>query len=307
MSQDPIGFPSFLMPVELSRSESSRDGHPLLPEPLPAFLMRTLVQVEGMRGASRAALILPDGEELAALLVQGGKICYVERSLACAEATALLAEEDSQVLTLIGRLTRGAQGRLNTLSSLLRDIPPILVGRVREYLLSHMVRGILGLAWRAAGTPIEVKTTARFTGSFDSGLSFTPLEIYLRAVQTLDTSSRDVASLLFEQLADEFDLALILDREVDGHLYPISLRTGNRLPPLLRLGEIRKLIEEIATWPSERRIEPGFPCPLEIVSGGDSAWLTIHGTRRRLWFRLKGRGAVPRRLRSMVPRFEAAL
>jgi len=306
MTVVPTEFPSYLMPVDLARHEPERDGRPLLPEPLPAFLMRLLSRVEGLRGASRVALLLPNGEELAALLIQCGKICYVERSPAGNEATALLAEEDPQVLALIGRLTHAAQGRFTTLSSLLRDIPPILVGRVREFLLSHTVRGILGLAWEAAGLTIELRPTARYSGSFDSQLSFSPLEVYLRAVKTLDISIPDLASSLFDQLAEEFDLALVLDQEIDGAFYPVALHTAQDLGPTLRLTGLKSQIAALEDSEPLDRIDPSLSSLLAVYSCPDGTWLRVRGERRRAWFHLEGAESLPQALRTFVPRLEAA-
>lgn len=307
MNAVPIAFPSYLMPVDHARHETSAEVRPLLPEPLPAFLMRLLTRVEGLRGASRVALVMPDGEELAALLIQNGNICYVERSLACTEATALLAEEDAQVLALIGRLTHAAQGRFTTLSSLLRDIPPILVVRVREFLLSHAVRGILGFAWQAAGIPIELRPTAHYSGAFDPELSFSPVEVYLRAVRTLDISSRDLSSALFDQLADEFDLALILDQEVDGAFYPVALRASDDLWPTLRLTGLSSQLGRLEHSTPLERIDPCLSSLLAAYSVPDGTWLLVRGPRRRAWFHLAGANSLPHALQTLVPRLEAAL
>lgn len=307
MNAVPVAFPSYLMPVDLARDETGPQARPLLPEPLPAFLMRLLTRVEALRGAARVALILPTGEELAALLIQNGKICYVERSIAGNEATELLAEEDPHVLALIGRLTQAADGRFTTLTSLLRDIPPILVSRVRDYLLSHTVRGILGLAWEAAGLPIELRTTARFSGSYDPELSFFPVEVYLRAVQALDISSRDLASFLFDELADEFDLALILDQEVDGIYYPLAIRSANDLWATLRLTGLSHQLGALESSAPLLRIEPSLSSLLAVYSVPDGTWLLIRGPRRRAWFHLTGANSLPQALQTIVPRLEAAL
>lgn len=307
MNAAPVAFPSYLMPVDLACHEPASEGRPLLPEPLPAFLMRLLTRVEALRGASRVALVLQNGEELAALLIQHGKICYVERSLGGNEATALLAEEDPQVLALIGRLTHAAQGRFTTLSSLLRDIPPILVARVREFLLAHTVRGILGLAWQAAGIPLELCTTAHYSGSFDPELSFSPVEVYLRAVQTLDISTRDLSSSLFDQLADEFDLALILDQEVDGAFYPVAVRAAADHWATLRLTGLSSQLSRLESSTPLERIDPSLSSFLAVYSVPDGTWLLVRGPRRRAWFHLGGAHSLPHALRTLVPRLEAAL
>ncbi len=303
MVAPPVALPSYLMPMESRPRTVEAQEQTLLPEPLPAFLMRLMTQVETLRGAARVALLHPDGEELAALLIQNGKICYVERSLAGAEATALLAVEDPQVLALIGRLTHAAQGRFTTLSSLLLDLPHALRGRVREYLLSHAVRAILGLAWEAAGTAIELRTTAHYSGSFDSELSFFPLEIYLRAVQTLNLRPPDLVTSLFEDLAPSFDLALALEQETDGTYYPIALKASNDPDRPWRLTDLARRLQGLEPAPLPSPLERLSP-PLTGYHGPDGGWLRVQALRRRAWFYLEGAGALNRAFSIAAPRLE---
>ncbi|HEV7668072.1 MAG TPA: hypothetical protein VGS22_06080 [Thermoanaerobaculia bacterium] len=310
----PIAFPSYLMPVDPASVGQDR---PLLPEPLPAFLMRLLTQVETLRGAARVALLHPNGEELAALLIHNGKICYVERSLAGAEATELLAREDPEVLALIGRLTHDAQGRFTTLSSLLKAAPDAPFERVREFLLAHTVRGILGLAWAAAGAPIALRPTAHYSGSFDPDLSFFPLEVYLRAVQTLDLAPRhppapdpsdppsDLAAALFDEVADQFDLGLILEQEADDAFYLLALRAPEDAGRTLRLTGISNQLAALASDSGLDRVEFGW---LRIVTyeSPDGCWLMVPGRRRRVWLHLAGDDARARALLKIAPRLAAA-
>ncbi len=304
MVAPPVSLPSYLMPMDSPPRAAEPGSKTLLPEPLPAFLMRLMTQVEALRGATRVALLHPNGNELAALLIESGKICYVERSLVGAEATALLAQEDPQVPALIGRLTHAAQGRFTTLSSLLHDLPHALRGRVREYLLSHAVRAILGLAWEAAGTTIELRPTAHYSGSFDSELSFFPLEVYLRAVQTLNLRPPDRASSLFEELAPSFDLALILEQETDGAYYPLALVAPEDQDRLLRLTDLASRLVGLEHSPLPAQFE-GFSARLNAHSCPEGCWLMIPAPRRRYWFYLEGADALFRALAIVVPRLEA--
>lgn len=264
--------------------------------------MRLLTPIESLRGAARMALVHPDGRELSALLVQNGKICYVERSRVGAEATALLSQEDPDMLALIGRLTRAAHGRFATFSSLVRASPEASFEQVREFLLAHTVKGILGLAWAAAGTSIELRCTARYTGVFDPDMSFSPLEVYLRAVRTLDISAPDLATSLFEHLAGQCDQALILERETDGTLYPTVWRTAPDSSALERLSDLASQVDILRNFPPPQLLARGLSSHVASYPGPDGCWLLVPLPHRQAWFHFAGAGALPRALLAVAPR-----
>ena len=299
-----MSLPSYLMPVDPRHNAAATD-RPLLPEPLPAFLMRLLAPVEAQRGAARLALVEPDGREISALLVQNGRICYVERTRTGAEATALLSQEDPEMLALVGRITRAAHGKFATFSSLVRASPEAPFDRVREFLLAHTVRGILGLAWEAAGLPLELRRTARYTGVFDPEMSFSPLEGYLKAVRALDISTPDLATSLFERLGEHYDQALLLERETDGNFYPTHWRFAKRKAAPERLSDLTSRIEALASLPAPRLLARGLASRIASYPGPAGCWLLVPQPHRQAWFHFEGNGALPRALLAVVAEMES--
>ena len=154
-----------------------------------------------------------------------------------------------------------------------------------------------GLCWQAAhaaltmidscgGADPDIDIVAA-TNGWDERLTFSPAEMFLAACACLDDAPRDGAQRVYESLARQGEVALLLARGNDPRHRPFAV-AGRGLENAA-IPEVAALVRQTAARAARDGAHRTNPQPrCEVIRSGDQAWVAVVGTSRLGLIRMTG-------------------
>ncbi|MBZ4420564.1 hypothetical protein [Myxococcus sp. RHSTA-1-4] len=243
------------------------------------------------------------GALLGRLLMVNGRMGLVEDVAGLPRLSTMLEQESPEAADHLNHAAQRARAEGRLLGTVLLELQPEEMERIRRVLLRQFALGVLAVA-RASEGPLPLGVWRHAPDVMrveESRLSGFPLEeVALEIGRATDDGVPDIASRLLDECGDSAQVALLFSREEDdGELGPYPLQLKGL--PATGLGELRELSSSV-----RQMLRPPALCAagvrprLMMLGGQDSDWVALRGPcRQALVGGLSARGRVEALSRAM--------